>query len=104
MVRLYHYTSKEGLEKILTEKLIRDSKEGVYLTSLNPRDYSMFSSAWNIYGRGCFKKMMDGSMDHYIELDIPLGDNNLTTIMKFVADGTGLYRYIGNLQLDSFSP
>ena len=102
MIRLYHYTSMKGRKKILNEKFIGQSKKGVYLTPLNPKDSGKIALARNNYGTGpvFVEKMMDGNLDYYIELEIPLTDNNLK---KCEADGRELYLYTGDLTLESFS-
>ena len=77
MGRLYHYTSEEGHNTILRQKIIRQSKDfqkdclygdGVYLTTLNPEDFDKESLARNNYGAGWRKRLSAGRLDYYIEL------------------------------------
>ena len=66
MVRLYHYTSEQGLAAIKREGRIRASRagrgsaltrdcqygEGVYLTRLDPKEHSKAEVAKNNYANG----------------------------------------------------
>ena len=77
MGRLYHYTSEQGHDRILGQKMIKQSQnfqkdciygDGVYLTTLNPEDLDKKSLAKNNYGGGWRKRLSDGRLDYYIEL------------------------------------
>ena len=108
MGRLYHYTSEQGHDRILGQKLIKQSQnfqkdciygDGVYLTTLNPEDLDKKSLAKNNYGGGWRKRLSDGRLDYYIEIEIPFSDLNLT---RCEADGRDVYLYTGDLRLDNF--
>ncbi|KAJ4436534.1 hypothetical protein ANN_16565 [Periplaneta americana] len=78
MVKLYHYTSAEGCSGILSEGVIRSSKdrardvymgEGVYLTSLPPStdNWKLLKNNWD----GSESTLLDklNRLDFYIEFD-----------------------------------
>jgi len=108
MGRLYHYTSDQGHQRIIGQKLIKQSQnfqrdcvygDGVYLTTLNPEDFDKESLAKNNYGGGWRKRLSDGRLDYYIEIEIPFSDLKLT---RCEADGRDVYLYTGDLPLDNF--
>ena len=89
MVKLYHYTTKQNLDKIQRERCIYASGgrgaqhtdmffgPGVYLTTLDPSNHSKDEIGENNWGRGGATRVHDGFLDHYIEVDIPDDDVNL---------------------------
>ena len=108
MGRLYHYTSEQGHQQIVNSKVIRQSQnfakdcvygDGVYLTTLNPDDFSKETLAKNNYGGGWKKRLSDGRLDYYIEIEIPFSDLNLE---RCDADDRDVYLYTGDLDLDKF--
>lgn len=109
MGRLYHYTNQESLAKIKRSKYIRQSKnferdcvygDGVYLTSLNPKDWDKADLAKNNYGGGWKKRLEDGRLDCYVEIEIPFSNLSLE---RCEAGDRDVYLYQGNLDLSQFT-
>jgi len=108
MGRLYHYTSQHGCDRITSSGCIKQSQnferdcvygDGVYLTTLNPEDFGKADIAKNNYGGAWKKKMDDGRLDCYIEIDIPFSDLKLE---RCEAKGRDVYLYNGDLVLSKF--
>jgi len=108
MGRLYHYTSSQGHDRISSTGLIKQSKnfekdcvygDGVYLTTLNPEDFDKAELAKNNYGGAWRKRLSDGRLDYYIEIEIPYSDLNLE---RCDAEGRDVYLYSGDLVLSKF--
>ena len=87
MGRLYHYTSQTGHDHIVKSGLIKQSQnftkdcvygDGVYLTTLNPEDFSKADLARNNYGGLWQKRLSDGRLDYYVEIEIPFSELRLT--------------------------
>jgi len=110
MGRLYHYTSEQGHKNIVTSGVIRQSQNftrdcvygnGVYLTTLNPEDFSKADLAKNNYGGGWRKRLSDGRLDYYIEIEIPFSDLKLEKCKTSDTD-RDVYLYSGDLDLTRF--
>jgi len=108
MGRLYHYTSDKGHARISSTGVIKQSQnferdcvygDGVYLTTLNPEDFDKAELAKNNYGGAWRKKLADGRLDYYIEIEIPFSDLNLE---RCDADDRDVYLYSGDLVLSRF--
>ena len=108
MGRLYHYTSDSGHDRITGSGRIKQSQnferdcvygDGVYLTTLNPEDFDTADIAKNNYGGAWRKKLADGRLDYYIEVEIPFSDLNLE---RCEAEGRDVYLYNGDLVLSKF--
>jgi len=111
MGRLYHYTNQRGYENIKRSGIIRQSQnfekdcvygDGVYLTTLNPEDFSKEDLAKNNYGGGWRRRMSDGRLDYYIEIEISYSDLKLERC-KTSDDWRDVYLYSGDIHLDSYS-
>ena len=87
MVKLYHFTTYDGLRDIKREKVIRVSRggsssssrdmmhgAGVYLTALDPERHSKEEIAANNWAKGGEKRLREGNTDYYVEVDIPASD------------------------------
>ena len=110
MVRLYHYTNKQGLASIKREERIKASRqeggsaptrdcqygEGVYLTRLDPDQHSKAELAKNNYGGGWQSRMDDGNVDCYVEVEMDALDPQL---QKCRVQGRDVYLYDGDLTL-----
>ena len=103
MGRLYHYTNQRGYENIKKSGIIRQSQnfekdcvygDGVYLTTLNPEDFSKEDLAKNNYGGGWRRRMSDGRLDYYIEIEISYSDLKLERC-KTSDDWRDVYLYSG---------
>ena len=100
MGRLYHYTSQAGHEQIVRSGVIKQSQnftrdcvygDGVYLTTLNPEDFSKEDLAKNNYGGGWRKRLSDGRLDYYVEIEIPFSDlTPMETGMRIATEGLRL--------------
>ena len=111
MGRLYHYTSQAGHEQIVRSGVIKQSQnftrdcvygDGVYLTTLNPEDFSKEDLAKNNYGGGWRKRLSDGRLDYYVEIEIPFSDLKLERC-RTGDEARDVYLYAGDLRLDTFS-
>ena len=111
MGRLYHYTSQAGHEQIVGSGVIKQSQnftrdcvygDGVYLTTLNPEDFSKEDLAKNNYGGGWRKRLSDGRLDYYVEIEIPFSDLKLERC-RTGDEARDVYLYAGDLRLDTFS-
>merc|ERR1712098_612824 len=109
MGRLYHYTTREGLESIKRTRRIKQSAnferdcvygDGVYLTSLNPEDYDKSDLAKNNYGAAWKKRLEAGRLDCYVEIDIPFSDLRLRECDAVDRD---VFLYEGDILLDKFT-
>ena len=107
-MKLYHYTDVSGHTEIKRTKVIRCSRrgqqrdgifgEGVYLTSLNPRDHDKEEIAKNNWNSG-----WEGNLDKtdcYIEIEISSSDRDLVKVNS--RDGRDVYRYKSDIHLDDF--
>ena len=110
MGRLYHYTSQEGHDHIVKSGLIKQSQnftkdcvygDGVYLTTLNPEDFSKKDLAKNNYGGLWEKRLSDGRLDCYVEIEIPFSDLKLERCTTS-DDSRDVYLYSGDLDLSQF--
>lgn len=84
---LYHYTNRTGYEKISEEHKIKGSTdrsrdvafgEGIYLTSLNPKDNDKPWIAENNWDGGWKQKYRDGFTDYFFKILIPSNDGRLS--------------------------
>ena len=110
MVRLYHYTTYEGLQKIKRERLIKESTggsssrrdmmhgAGVYLTALDPDHHTKQEIATNNWARGGQTRLRAGCADYYVELEIPDSDYRL----EQCRDQHDKWVYRDQLELDQF--
>lgn len=83
MVKVYHYTSKEGYEAIKKSKMIKASRgqggrdiacgEGVYFTSLAPKNRTKQEIALNNYDGTTANTGMLDKVAFWFEFDIPEG-------------------------------
>ena len=71
----------------------------MYLTTLNPEDFDKAELAKNNYGGAWRKRLADGRLDYYIEVEIPFSDLNLE---RCDADDRDVYLYSGDLLLSRF--
>jgi len=110
MGRLYHYTSQGGHDHIVKSKFIKQSQnftkdcvygDGVYLTTLNPEDFSKKDLAKNNYGGLWEKRLSDGRLDCYVEIEIPFSDLKLERC-RTQDDSRDVYLYSGDLDLSLF--
>ena len=107
-MKLYHYTDASGHATIRRTKVIRCSRrgqqvdgifgEGVYLTSLNPKDHDKEEIAKNNWNNG-WNGNLDKT-DYYFEIDIPPSDRNLRPVNS--PDGRDVYVFEADLDLDDF--
>ena len=89
MVKLYHYTNYDGLQKIKREKAIRVSRggsssrrdmihgPGVYLTALDPNQNTKEEIATNNWAGGGQSRLEKGYTVYYVEVEIPDSDYRL---------------------------
>eukprot|EP00112_Aurelia_sp_Birch-Aquarium-sp1_P014232 Seg306.2 transcript_id=Seg306.2/GoldUCD/mRNA.D3Y31 product="hypothetical protein" protein_id=Seg306.2/GoldUCD/D3Y31 len=108
---LYHYTTKENLEDIRRSHYINPSTgdgprkdacygQGVYLTSLDPSKNKKAVIATNNYQRGSTKRLENGNVDFFIQIDIPAGDRRLRNCSSQNRD---VYLYEGDgIDLDEY--
>ena len=110
MVRLYHYTSEQGLAAIKREGRIRASRagrgsaptrdcqygEGVYLTRLDPNEHSKAELAKNNYANGWKSRLADGNVDCYVEIEMDADEPDL---QKCRVGGRDVYLFDGDLIL-----
>ena len=110
MGRLYHYTSQTGHDHIVKSGLIKQSQnftkdcvygDGVYLTTLNPEDFSKADLARNNYGGLWQKRLSDGRLDYYVEIEIPFSELRLTRCQT-QDESRDVYLYTGDLELKEF--
>ena len=107
-MKLYHYTDVSGAAEIERTKVIRCSRrgqqrdgifgEGVYLTSLNPRDHDKEEIAKNNWNEGWRGKL--DKTDYYIEIEISPSDRDLSKVDS--GDGRDVYIYKSDIHLDDF--
>ena len=103
MVKLYHYTTYDRLQRIKREKVIRASTvqsssrrdmihgAGVYLTALDPEHHSKDQIAVNNWAGGGQARQKAGNTDYYVEIEIPESDYRL--VAGLVAGGVALYQH-----------
>ena len=112
MGRLYHYTNQQGYDQIVRSKTIRQSQnfekdclygDGVYLTTMNPQEFSKEDLARNNWGGAWKKRMSAGRLDYYIEIEIPYSDLSLQRCDTSDSGDRDVYLYSGHMQLDRFS-
>lgn len=108
MGRLYHYTSEQSHARIVASGRIKMSQnfqkdcvygDGVYLTTLNPEDFDKTELAKNNYGGAWRKRLADGRLDYYVEIEIPYSNLNL---QRCEAGGRDVYLYVTDLDLSEF--
>ena len=106
-MKLYHYTDAKGWAEIERTHVIRCSRgdqrdgifgDGVYLTSLNPKDPDKEDIARNNWNNGWEGNL--GKTEYYIEIEIPPSDGNLKKINS--RDGRDVYVYETDLYLDDY--
>jgi HYD1 signature containing ADP-ribosyltransferase len=101
MLKLYHYTDEEAFHSIKREGVIRAGTMnkygmGVYLTDLDPEEYTREEVAKANYGVGAQRNLERGRLDHHIPIFIASYELFPTT-----ANG---YRYPDEmLRLDDYS-
>jgi HYD1 signature containing ADP-ribosyltransferase len=75
MLKLYHYTDEEAFHSIKREGVIRTGTMnkygvGVYLTDLDPEEYTREEVAKSNYGAGAQHNLEGGRLDHHIPIFI----------------------------------
>ena len=112
MVRLYHYTCKENIEKIQVTRMLKKSKKhpigwihggsiedgAVFFTTMDPYTHDKEAIARNNWANGWREKINEGRVDAYIVIDVP-------DMSDFLSDSSPTHNvvaYRGELILERF--